>query len=41
MFREGEFTTLQYNLTVFITTHEKDGSVSGILVNDERDPDSK
>ena len=41
MFREGEFTTLQYNLTVFITTHEKDGSVSGILVNDERNPDSK
>ena len=23
MFREGEFTSLQYNLTVFITSHEK------------------
>lgn len=41
MFREGEFTTLQYNLTIFITSHEKDGSVSGILVNDERNPKSK
>ena len=41
MFREGEFTDVQYNLTVFITKHEKDGSVSGILVNDERNPDSK
>ena len=38
MFREGEFTSLQNNLTVFITTHEKDGSLSGILVNDERNP---
>ena len=41
MFREGEFTDVQYGLTVFITKHEKDGSVSGILVNDERNPDSK
>lgn len=41
MFREGEFTTLQYGLTVFVTTHEKDGSVTGILVNDERNPKSK
>ena len=41
MFREGEFTTLQYNLTVFVTTHEKDGSLSGILVNDERNPKTK
>ena len=41
MFREGEFTTLQDNLTVFITTHEPDGSVSGILINDERNPKSK
>lgn len=36
MFREGEFTTVDYFLTVFIQTHEKDGSVTGILVNDER-----
>lgn len=41
MFREGEFTTLQNNLTVFITTHEKDGLITGILVNDERNPKSK
>ena len=38
MFREGEFTTLQKGLTVFITKHEDDGSVSGILINDERNP---
>ena len=38
MFREGEFTTLQPNLTVFVTTHEQDGSVGGILINDERNP---
>lgn len=41
MFREGEFTSLQNNLTVFITSHEKDGSVRGILINDERNPKSK
>ena len=41
MFREGDLTDVQYNLTVFITKHEKDGSVSGILVNDERTPGSK
>lgn len=41
MLREGEFTRLQNGLTVFITTHEKDGSVSGIMVNDERNPSSK
>lgn len=41
MFREGEFTTMQPNLTVFITTHEKDGSIGGILVNDERKPNTK
>ena len=41
MFREGEFTTLQNGLTVFITAHEKDGSVQGVLINDERDPKAK
>lgn len=41
MFREGEFTEVQYGLTVFISKHEKDGSVSGILVNDERNPQNK
>jgi len=41
MFREGEFTTLQNNLTVFITSHEKDGSIRGILINDERNPKTK
>ena len=41
MFREGEFTTLQNGLTVFITAHEKDGSVQGVLINDERNPKAK
>ena len=41
MFREGEFTELQTGLTVFITSHHKDGSVSGILINDERTPNVK
>lgn len=41
MFREGEFTTLQTGLTVFITSHEPDGSVGGILINDERNPKYK
>lgn len=41
MFKEGQFTQVQYGLTVFITEHEKDGSMSGILLNDERTPESK
>ena len=41
MLREGEFTRLQNGLTVFITTHEKDGSVTGIMVNEERTPGSR
>lgn len=41
MLREGEFTSLQNGLTVFITTHEKDGSITGIMVNDERNPETK
>ena len=41
MFREGEFTTLQNALTIFITSHEKDGSVKGVLINDERNPEKK
>jgi len=41
MFREGEFTELQAGLTVFITSHNKDGSISGILINDERKPQLK
>lgn len=41
MFRAGEFTSLQNNLTVFIAKHEADGSISGILVNDERNPKVK
>ena len=40
MFREGEFNTLN-NMTVFISNHEEDGSVSGILVHDEKDPEKK
>lgn len=41
MFREGEFTSVQPNLTVFISKHEKDGAVAGILLNDERNPENK
>lgn len=41
MFREGEFTNLQPELTVFITSHDDDGSVGGILINDERNPEVK
>lgn len=36
MFREGEFSNIQQNLTIFVGTHENDGSVSNILINDER-----
>ncbi len=41
MFREGEFTNLQQNLTVFVTTHDDDGSVGGIIINDERNPNNR
>ena len=41
MFREGEFTTLDNNLTIFITAHKKDGSVEGVMINDERNPKVK
>ena len=41
MFREGEFNTIQGNMTVFISKHEDDGSVSGILVHDEKNPEKK
>ncbi len=41
MFRAGEFTTLANNLTVFITSHGKDGAVEGIMINDERNPKKK
>jgi len=41
MFREGEFTTLKDNLTVFITKHLPDGSVEGILLSDETNPNQK
>ena len=41
MFREGEFTNLKAGLTVFMTKHEKDGSVSGILLVDETNPKQK
>ena len=40
-FKEGEFTLLQPGLTIFITSQEKDGSISGIIVNDERNPKTK
>lgn len=41
MFREGEFNTIGGNMTVFISNHEDDGSVTGILVHDEKDPEKK
>lgn len=41
MFREGEFTNLQPGLTVFVSSHEDDGTVGGILINDERNPGIK
>ena len=43
MFREGEFTNLQKDksLTVFITSHEDDNTVSGVLINDERNPQKR
>ncbi len=41
MFREGEFTEIQKGLTVFISKHDDDGTVKGILINDERNPDIK
>lgn len=41
LFREGEFNNIQPNLTIFIATHEKDGSVTNILINDERKKDVK
>lgn len=41
MFREGEFTTLQPGLTVFVSSHDDDGAVGGILINDERNPNLK
>lgn len=41
MFREGEFTTIDDNLTIFITAHGKDNSVEGVMINDERNPKVK
>lgn len=41
MFREGEFTNLQRNLTVFVTSHDDDGSVGGVIINDERNPNNR
>jgi len=41
MFKEGEFTTIQGFLTVFVAKSDSDGAVNGILVNDERDVTKK
>ncbi|MBO7556384.1 MAG: LptF/LptG family permease [Alphaproteobacteria bacterium] len=41
IFREGEFTPIEDNLTIFITSHGSDGSVNGIMINDERKPNVK
>ena len=37
MFKEGEFTSVQGLMTVFVSKHDSNGSVEGVLVNDERD----
>lgn len=41
MFKEGEFTTLPNKITVFINKHEDDGSLTGLMVSDERKADTK
>lgn len=41
MFKEGEFTTIQWYMTVFVAKDDGNGVVSGILVTDERDPGKK
>lgn len=41
IFREGEFTPLRNGITVFIDKHDDDGSVSGIFVRDESNPEMK
>ncbi len=41
MFREGEFTNLQDDLTVFVTSHDDDGTIANILIDDERNPKTK
>ena len=41
MFREGEFTNLQSDLTVFISAHDDDGTASNIMIYDERTPNIK
>lgn len=41
MFKEGEFTTVQWSMTVFVAKYDENGAVSGVLVNDERDKTKK
>lgn len=41
LFKEGEFTTVQTYMTVFVAKDEGNGTVSGILVNDERNRGQK
>lgn len=41
MFKEGEFTTVQTYMTIFVASHDGKGTLSGILVNDERDENKK
>ena len=41
IFREGQFTEIQPNMTIFISKHEPDGSMSNLLLNDERNPKTK
>ena len=41
LFKEGQFTEIQTGLTVFISQREQDGSISGLLLNDERKKDTR
>lgn len=41
MFKEGEFTQVQWYMTIFVAEQDGNGTISGILVNDERDPSKK
>ena len=41
MFKEGEFTTVEAYMTVFVANNDGKGGLSGILVNDERNANKK
>ncbi len=41
MFKEGEFTQVQWYMTIFVAEQDGNGTISGILVDDERDQSKK